>query len=224
MRVTKKDAIYSICLNPDCKNNNEGQSLRLINLKNSQTKCKHCEWDLGWTSSKGDVYFLETAVDEGGFGSIYRAWKKEQDGFEGEYALKLFYPDPEYNPDSIKREVENLGKAYEAGARVPECIDYHYPQSTIKSGQKSYIFVVQEYLEGDSLKKILETREREKTQTGDKFYFYFEEKEVFEYLVDLLETLYLIHEKIRLLHRDIKPANIIFRENSAEEEQKKNYI
>jgi serine/threonine protein kinase len=100
--------------------------------------------------------------------------------------------DYEKNIKALEREVDGLKKSHKSGARVPKYID-HYPKSNDTHTPEPKFFLVQQYIEGENLS----------TKPGAD-----DEKQIFTYLIDLLETLHLIH-KNGILHRDIKPQNII---------------
>ncbi|NEQ70607.1 MAG: protein kinase, partial [Symploca sp. SIO2D2] len=127
----------------------------------------------------------------------------------------------------LEREVQSLQKAYEVGARVPEYIDCYFPSTEEERNQYNNFFLVQEFIEGKNLPNLLQSR-REKLTEGSNVNDFFEEKELFAYLIDLLETLHLLKQQ-NILHRDIKPQNIIQRSIRSDEhkeagENKKLYL
>ncbi|NER49668.1 MAG: protein kinase [Symploca sp. SIO1A3] len=197
----KKSGDSFICINPSCTVQETP-----VSFKESTTIDCECGWNLGWKSQKEELYFLKHFHGEGGGGSVYEAWKRTPNGFEGKYALKFLHPVGGVNfkqcKEKLEREAQALQKAYDTGARVPRYIDRHSPES--EQDPNNHFFFIQEFIEGDNLENILKYKKKKITEGND----YFNEKELFQYLIDLLETLHLLHQQ-GILHRDIKPRNII---------------
>ncbi|NER99153.1 MAG: protein kinase [Symploca sp. SIO1B1] len=194
-----------ICINPSCT----AQPPEVSFQESSVTHCE-CGWNLGWKSHKGELYFLKHFRGKGGYGSVYEAWKRTQNGFEDKYVVKFLHRRSGASIKECKkeliREVQALQKAYEVGARVPQYCDCYFPTTEKEQEQYNNFFLVQEFIEGKNLLSILQYRRAQITEGRH----YFEEKELFQYLIDLLETLHLLKEQ-NILHRDIKPHNIIQR-------------
>lgn len=92
--------------------------------------------------------------------------------------------------DRFQREAAVLEDLGEGSNQIPKLYAYF-----TEAGQ---FYLVQEYIEGDTLTKQLEQRGR------------FSENEVRQILVSLLPVLDYVHSR-RIVHRDIKPDNIIIR-------------
>ena len=136
-----------------------------------------------------------SCIGGGSYGSIYEARKQSDQNDQEKFVMKLLRSetnDYKKNIKALEREVDGLKKSHESGARVPKYID-HYPKSNDTDTPEPKFFLVQQYIEGENLS----------TKPGAD-----DEKQIFTYLIDLLETLHLIH-KNGILHRDIKPQNII---------------
>ncbi|NER98058.1 MAG: protein kinase [Symploca sp. SIO1B1] len=202
------------CINPDCTAPKTKVSFQAPEqFLESPVNCHNCGGKLGWKSHGGELYFLKSTVGSGMNGSVYKACKTTPNGFEEKYVVKFLR---RRGGASIKecrreltREVKSLQKAYEVGARVPRYIDCYFPTTEEEQNQYNNFFLVQEFIEGKNLTSLLQSR-REKITEGNKVNNYFEEKELFQYLIDLLETLHLLKQQ-NILHRDIKPQNIIQR-------------
>ncbi|MDY6782022.1 MAG: protein kinase [Cyanobacteriota bacterium] len=194
-----------ICINSDCRAANDKNKSQYIDFKESNPTCPQCNSILGQRSSSGDVYFFKGFIDRGGGGSVYEACKRIGKRFEGKYAIKVLHPRPGSSlkecKDELELEFKNLKKACKAGTRVPQYIDCSSPE--IEPGRGVY-FLVQEFLEGENLASILKNKRRIITEDN----LYFTEPTMFQYLIDLLETLHLLHNN-HILHRDIKLSNII---------------
>ncbi|NES22520.1 MAG: protein kinase [Symploca sp. SIO3E6] len=192
-----------ICINPSCT----AQPPEVSFQESPVIHCK-CGWKLGWKSHKGELYFLKHFRGKGGYGSVYEAWKRTQNGFEDKYVVKFLHRRGGASIKECKkeltREVQALQKAYEVGARVPRYCDCYFPATEKEQEQYNNFFLVQEFIEGKNLLSLLQYRRAQITEGRH----YFEEKELFQCLIDLLETLHLLKEQ-NILHRDIKPHNII---------------
>ncbi|WP_013321910.1 protein kinase domain-containing protein [Gloeothece verrucosa] len=220
-----------ICINPDCAvNNNNDWPVHNLEAKNVKSEGFSCPcnvtsaWNLGWKSKNGNIYFLRGHIGKGGGGSIYKAYKYNltDKRFEEGYAIKILRDNSNNLEESRKqldREIEGLQQAYNAGARVPKYIDHYYPDAQNTNEQHSYFFLVQEFIEGDNLEKILQ-QEQQKITIGNPTLL-FEERRVFNYLIEMLKDLHLLYRN-QVLHRDIKPLNIICRKvktNSQDEHE-----
>ncbi|NEP58945.1 MAG: protein kinase [Symploca sp. SIO2G7] len=207
------------------KNKGEFQANH-ISFLDSSTMCRDCGWDLGWKSHGGELYFLKCYVGRGAYGSVYKACKKTPNGFEEKYALKFLQLRSSSLEDGMReleREVRALQNASTAGARVPNYIDCYSPSIENRQNQHNNFFLVQEFIEGENLQTVFESKKKYITEGNT----YFQEQEIFQELIDLLETLHLLHKQ-NIMHRDIKPLNIIRKKFSndikKQEEQEKNQL
>ena len=212
-----------ICRNKDCINCAEGKlhyKPTYVQFTDRQNSCcSSCDWKLRWESDNQKIYFLTHPCDkgEGNQGSVYKALEVNSNskGFDTEkiYAIKFLRQTPDV--DTFNREIEGLQISRNSGARVPNYIDHYHPQQRASNGNASEdAFLVMEFIEGDRLsQKILE--QTQENQTAGNNEIFSREKEIFGYLIDLLETLHLIH-KNRIIHRDIKPDNIVVRKQTQE--------
>jgi ABC-type branched-subunit amino acid transport system substrate-binding protein len=110
-------------------------------------------------------------------------------------------------------ELESIKKSFEEEARalrdikheqIPQLYDYFelsVPSDSQEEFRKELFYLVQEYVQGETLDKELNQKGR------------FSETEVVQDLGQLLNVLKYIHEKRQVIHRDIKLSNIIRHEN-----------
>ena len=131
--------------------------------------------------------------------------------------IKRLRIDSHHSPEIVA----GIKKAFEKEAKVLEdlgvrsgnipCL-YDYFSSTVTDPQLStpqeFNYLVQQYIEGEDLKKELEERQKQKRL--------FSEPEVLALLNNILPVLKFIH-KNNVIHRDIKPSNIM---HSKEEDNK----
>ena len=145
-------------------------------------------------------------MGHGGFGSVYQAYKQQDT--EHSYAVKIFRKE-EIESDclqsSLNKEIEGLNSLKNVkNVRVPKYITHSFPVS--ESGDD--FVIVLEFIDGDNLLEELLKRKHHKT---DGNLIIFKEEEIIIFLIDLLETIHIIHTIGKILHRDIKPQNIIRR-------------
>lgn len=210
-----------ICRNKDCIAIAEGKlhyNPTYVEFTDRQDSCcSKCRWKLGWKSENQKIYLLTHPCHkgEGNQGSVYKALEVNSNsgGFDTEkiYGIKFLRQTPD--KDTFDREINGLKTSRDSGARVPSYIDHYYPQQSASNENATKdAFLVMEFIEGDTLSQRITTKIKE-NQINDGIFF--SEKQIFEYLIDLLETLHLIH-KNRIIHRDIKPDNIVVRKQSEE--------
>jgi serine/threonine-protein kinase len=153
-------------------------------------------------------YFLLKRLGDGGFGSVYQA-HREQDT-KSSYAVKIFKKGKiklDCLQDSLNKEIEGLKtlqKFKNVNVRVPKYIAHSFPAS---ESEGDFVIVL-EFIDGDNLLQELERRKEHKT---DGNLIIFKEEEIIILLIDLLETIDIIHTVGKILHRDIKPQNIVRR-------------
>jgi len=136
-------------------------------------------------------YKLIQCLGNGGFGKTYLAENLQYPN--SQYAVKhlTFSNTHEHFPKAMElfqREANSLKNLNHP--QIPKFFDF------LQEDQELYL--VQEYIEGDTLSKEL--------NGGTKF----EQNEVIKLLIELLEILDFLHSK-KIIHRDINPNNIIRR-------------
>ncbi len=148
----------------------------------------------------GDRYLICQLLGQGGFGRTYLA--EDTNRFNELCVLKEFAPQ-EQNPAALQK-AEELFKR-EAGVlyklQHPQIPHFRELFRTNLEG-KGYLFLVQDYVEGETYRSLLEAR----IQQGKRF----SEAEVIYLLLQILPVLDYIHAK-GVIHRDISPENLILR-------------
>ncbi len=132
-------------------------------------------------------YKIVSLLGKGGMGIVYKAYDTKLDRY---VAIKMLSPqnnDNERFTERFKREAKNQAKLMHPNiATVYGFIEY-----------ESLLGIVMEYIDGDSLEKIIYKRKR----------------------ISLVDSLYIIQQVLKglgfahskgFIHRDIKPSNIIF--------------
>ncbi|MCA2627466.1 MULTISPECIES: serine/threonine-protein kinase [unclassified Microcystis] len=142
----------------------------------------------------GQYYKIVKKLGVGGFGETYIAEDSRRLGSQCVIKKLIFKSN---NQDELKKAQElfyreaktlmNLGKH----DQIPYLIAYF--------SEDQEFYLVQEYIEGDSLEDEISSRGK------------FEEQEVIEFLLGILPVLEYIHKK-QVIHRDIKPSNILRRD------------
>lgn len=98
----------------------------------------------------------------------------------------------------ILRHYHSAGEAYE---KLREIRCPHIPEVYETARKGDEVLVLEEYIQGDSLRLLLEAGPLTRKQTKD-------------IILQLCDALWVIH-RLGLVHRDIKPENIILRGNEA---------
>lgn len=171
------------CLNPDCPHPLNPDGI---------TNCQSCGAPL-IPLLRGHYRVIKVLSDEGGFGRTYLAEdvdklnercvvKQLAPKIQGTYALKKAV-------ESFQQEAQRLQELGK-NPQIPTLLAYFE--------QNSYLYLVQEFIDGQTLLKELR-------QQG-----IYGETEIREVLLDLLPILKFIHER-GVIHRDIKPQNIMRR-------------
>ena len=176
------------CLNPDC--------LNPINDDSSQV-CACCKASL-LPLLRNRFRVIRVLSQEGGFGKTYLAQDSDKlnepcvikqlaPRIEGSWALKKAV-------DLFEKEAQRLQELGEH-PQIPKLLAYFE--------QDSCLYLVQQFINGQNLLEELEAR-----REGDIWLRCYSEKEIREFLLNLLPVLQFIHER-GVVHRDIKPQNII---------------
>ncbi|MBD2356768.1 serine/threonine protein kinase [Tolypothrix sp. FACHB-123] len=145
-------------------------------------------------------YKIIRQLGQGGFGRTYLAEDKNQPNKQ--CVLKEFAPqvqdpqDLQKAKELFEREANTLKKL-----QHPQIPMFHASLQE-KLGGKDFFFLVQDYIDGDNYRQLLEQRQSQK-QT-------FSEEEVLNLLEKILPVLAYLHSK-DVVHRDISPDNLIWR-------------
>jgi serine/threonine-protein kinase len=155
-------------------------------------------------------YLPEEQIGWGGFGKTFRAWDAH---LQQQCVVKQLQPRNTSRNAFSALELESIKKSFEEEARalrdikyeqIPLLYDYFElpaPSDSQEEFRKELFYLVQEYVQGETLDKELNKKGR------------FSETEVVQDLGQLLNVLKYIHERRRVIHRDIKLSNIIRHEN-----------
>ena len=195
------------CTNPNCRHPENQVPDEYLNLRNHQQRyCSRC----GMTLILKTRYLPLEQIGWGGFGKTFRAWDAN---LEQQCVVKQLQPrNASGNPFSPS-ELELIKKSFEEEAKtlrnlrheqIPQLHDYFElpaPNESQEEFRKELFYLVQEYVQGETLDKELNQKGR------------FSEAEVLQDLGQLLNILKYIHEKRQVIHRDIKLSNIIRHEN-----------
>ena len=164
----------TICLNPSCLKQNSDKD----------NFCSFCGNKLLLDNRYRGIKYL----GEGAFGRTFLAEDKQR--LNSLCVIKQFIPLPQGKAfDLFKQEAQllmNLGK----NPQIPDLLAFF--------DQEDIFYLIQEYIEGQDLLKLLLQRQ------------YFSETEVTNFLLQLLPVLQYIHKQ-KVIHRDIKLENIIFK-------------
>lgn len=169
----------SYCLQPTCRKPQNQPKV---------TFCQNC----GSKLLLRERYRALKVIGQGGFGKTFLAVDEDKPS-KPRCVIKQFYPQAQGTDNAQKaselfdREairLDDLGKH----SQIPELLA-HFTQD-----EQQYL--VQEYIEGQNLAQILETK------------INFDTAEIHRLLNDLLPVLDFIHAN-NVIHRDIKPENII---------------
>jgi WD40 repeat protein len=178
-------AIMLCCLNPDCPNP--------INPDGNQY-CQSCSAPLTQLL-RGHYRVTRVLSDEGGFGRTYLA--EDVDKLNERCVVKQLAPRVQGTwalNKAIELFKEEAKRLQELGrhSQIPTLLAYFE--------QDNYLYLVQEYIDGQNLFRELQMRSS------------FGESDIRELLICVLPVLNFIHEH-GVIHRDIKPQNIMRRQN-----------
>jgi WD40 repeat protein/tRNA A-37 threonylcarbamoyl transferase component Bud32 len=173
------------CLNPDC--------LNPLN-PDDNLLCQSCKAPL-IALLRGHYRVIKVLSDEGGFGRTYLA--EDIDKLNEPCVVKQFAPKVQ-ETSALKKAVQ----LFQEEAQRLQQLGEHTQIPTLLAyfEQDNYLFLVQQYIEGQNLLRELQ---KEGTYTESK---------TRELLLDLLPVLQFIHRQ-GVIHRDIKPQNIIRRDD-----------
>ena len=147
----------------------------------------------------GDRYRIIRQLGHGGFGRTYLA--EDINRFDEACVLKEFAPQVQgtyalqKSEELFEREAGVLYKL-----RHPQ-IPRFRELFRANLGDRGYLFLVQDFVEGYTYRQLLEARR----QTG-----FFSEPEILQLFEQLLPVLHYIHTN-SVIHRDISPDNLILR-------------
>ncbi|MDY6901150.1 MAG: serine/threonine-protein kinase, partial [Cyanobacteriota bacterium] len=178
------------CLNPDC--------LNPLNDKLSKN-CSSCGTPL-LPLLRNRFRVIRVLSQEGGFGKTYLA--EDTDKLNEPCVIKQLAPRIEGNW-ALKKAVELFEKEAQLLQELGE--NPKIPKLLAYFEQDSCLYLVQQFIDGQNLLEELETR-----QEADIWLRCYSEKEIREFLLNLLPVLHFVHER-GVIHRDIKPQNIIRR-------------
>jgi len=139
-------------------------------------------------------YRIRRVLGRGGFGQTYLATDAHR--FEEPCVLKRFSPNT-----TSRASLRKARELFQREAKVLYQIDHpQIPKFLAWFTHEEHLFIVQEYIEGQSYLDLLRDRQHQ-GQT-------FTEAEVLRWLLDLLPVLGYLHN-LGLVHRDISPGNIM---------------
>ncbi|NMG07289.1 serine/threonine-protein kinase [Brasilonema sp. UFV-L1] len=173
------------CLNPDCPNP--------LNPDDNQL-CRSCNTPL-IPLLRGRYRVIKVLSDEGGFGKTYLA--EDVDKLNEPCVVKQFAPKIQETL-ALKKAVE----LFKEEAKQLQQLGEHHQIPTLLAyfEQNNYLFLVQQYIDGQNLLQELHKKGL------------YNESKIREFLLDLLPVLEFIHKR-GVIHRDIKPQNIIRRDS-----------
>lgn len=160
------------------------------------------------TSLKGGEYIIKSVLGQGGFGITYLALKQK---LNKRFAIKEFFPwgSPRHSGGLVYPAIQDfqkliqdflneaqLLKEVDSHRNIVDVIDYFEENGTA--------YVVMQYIEGDSLEKVIEGYPKG-----------ISEEKALRYMKHIADALHRVHEK-GILHRDIKPSNILIDRHSDE--------
>jgi serine/threonine-protein kinase len=174
------------CVNPSCPN---PQNMA------GDTICLAC----GSSLRLRNRYVVERPLGKGGFGATFLAADEGLPGYPS-CVIKQLRPNSQ-SPSILKmarelfeREAYTLGKIGNH-PQIPRLLDY------FEEDQNFYL--IQEYIEGETLKQEYERRGK------------FNEIEIRKIIAEILPALGFVHQN-GVIHRDVKPANIIRRKQDGQ--------
>lgn len=143
-----------------------------------------------------DQYLIQKKLGQGGFGRTYLAC--DNDAFRKFCVIKEFLPS--LNSTHFVQKAKEL---FERESRVLcELNHSQIPRFMRWFEDNGRLFLVEEYVEGQTYSELL----TERKQQGQAF----SEKEITQWLRDLLPVLEYIHTRPQpIIHRDISPDNIM---------------
>ncbi|MGK7905382.1 MAG: serine/threonine protein kinase [Hormoscilla sp.] len=151
-------------------------------------------------------YQIGKVLGEGGFGRTYLA--ADKDRFEELCVLK------EYNPNVQGTYALNKSKElFEREAKTLYKIDHpQIPKFRATFEQGKRLFLVQDYVEGQTYRALLDGRLAKNRK--------YTQRDIVQFLEQMLPVLEHIHKK-GIVHRDISPDNIIYSKSTIEGQSKR---
>ncbi len=180
------------CLNPDCSNP--------LN-PNGNKFCLTCCTPLV-TLLRNRFQVMRVLSDEGGFGRTYLA--EDVDKLSELCVIKQLAPKAE-GSWALKKAIELFQKEAQRLQQLGE--NPQIPTLIAYFEEDSYLYLVQQYIDGQNLLRELNLRRQTKAVQSP-----YSEVEIRKILLDLLPILKFIHEN-GVIHRDIKPQNIVRRQS-----------
>jgi eukaryotic-like serine/threonine-protein kinase len=183
------------CTNPKCEKSESDLTENLPDNINPEQQ-RYCHW-CGTPLILKNRYLPLEEIGSGGFGKTFRS---HDFNLKAECAVKILCPRQQLSPSELIIVENNFGE----GARIlnslthpqiPNVYDYF---GIRVSEQKTFFYLVQRYIPGQTLHQELVNRSDNK----------FSEDEVVDILESLLKIILETHEQ-GVIHRDIKPQNII---------------
>lgn len=126
-------------------------------------------------------------IDEGGQKKVYKGYNKDY----GNIVLKVIELNEKSTIDRAIREIEIASKL-----NGSQFFSFVYEYKFIVENEKNYLFILEKFIEGQTLRRYLEMKENLPLE------------EVWKISKQLLMALSELH-KLNLVHRDIKPENIV---------------
>lgn len=184
VQETFNNDYLTTCLNPLCEHQNPPK----------QELCEHCQSKLLLNGR----YRAVRAIGRGGFGRTFEAI--DENRLNARCVIKQFLPlnDLKQNSEAFQKATELFKREAESLFKFAE--NPYIPNLLAFFEEESNFYLIQEFIDGQDLSKIL----KEKGQ--------FTEQEVKKLLSHLLSVLRFIHGQ-NFFHRDIKPENIILRKD-----------
>ncbi len=170
------------CINPDCEKpeNPDGR-----------THCIHCHIEL--VPILRNRYRMIEFLGAGGFGRTYLA--QDIDKLNQRCVVKQLAPKAQ-GTWAINKAVELFQQEAKQLQQLGQ--HPHIPSLDAYFEQDNYLYLVQQFVDGDNLLKLLQNQG------------IWQESQVKQLLLELLPVLKFIHEQ-KIIHRDIKPENIMRR-------------
>jgi serine/threonine protein kinase len=149
-------------------------------------------------------YIPSKLLGEGGFGRAFLARDRYTPGMR-ECVVKQFQPSGNLNTQELEvaqqlfeREATALEQLGNRHKQIPDLYAYFslVVTSRLKGKQERFFYLVQEYIDGQTLEDELESKGQ------------FSEAEIIELLEEILPVLQFVHNH-GSIHRDIKPSNLI---------------
>ena len=170
----------AVCINPLCLKPENAHGTKF---------CQHCGNPI--PDLLLNRFKVVKPLGKGAFGKTYLAHDSHK--FNSDCVVKQLIANYENNPkvlELFRREGKQLEKLGE-NPRIPQLIAYFE--------ENNYLYLVQEYIQGEDLEKEL-------AEQG-----IWNEKKIRQLLEELLPVLQFIHDN-GVVHRDLKPANIMRRQ------------